>query len=81
MSLRCFIKTRSRKQLNVVSHQTLINKICLRRGFRWGLLTFAHIKSKKKEISERYTIKTALISLLMKRKKSLFFSYKFKLTD
>lgn len=25
----------------------------LRRGFRWGLLTFAHIKSKKKAISER----------------------------
>ena len=59
MSLRCFIKTRSRKQLNVVSYQTLINKICLRRDFRWGLLTFAHIKSKKKTISERYTIKTA----------------------
>ena len=25
----------------------------LRRGFRWGILTFAHIKSKKKAISER----------------------------
>ena len=29
-----------------------------------GLLTFAHIKSKKKAISERYNTKTALISLL-----------------
>ena len=27
-------------------------------GFSLGLLTFAHIKSKKKATSERYTIKT-----------------------
>lgn len=30
----------------------------LLRGFRWGLLTFAHTRSKKKAISERYTVKT-----------------------
>lgn len=43
--------------------KTLLVKVafyfCLRRGFNWGLLTFAHIKSKKKAISDCYTTKTA----------------------
>lgn len=40
----------------------LIPQTNLRLGSRWGLLTFAHIKSKKKAISERYTLKSTCLS-------------------
>lgn len=44
-------KTIGKIKVNITDKKQIITS--LRRGFRWGLLTFAHIKSKKKAISER----------------------------